>query len=189
MPDVMADAIRRVLDGDRDAFAMLVDEHQRMLTSFAAFRVPDRSIVDEVVQQTFIRAYEQLEDFRIGDDFAVWLRVICGYMIRTEMTRRHREFKSSAEHRERIRARLLERSLACAPVPPEGDLNSALAACIEGLPEKQAALVRQRYAEEMSVRDLAESLGKTVNWTTTTLYRIRASLRGCIERRLFAGRA
>jgi DNA-directed RNA polymerase specialized sigma24 family protein len=77
--------IQQILAGDRDAYAELVDEHQSMLLAYAAYRVPDRDLAEEVTQQTFIRAYEQLADFRTDQDFGVWLRVICRYMILAEL--------------------------------------------------------------------------------------------------------
>src|ERR1051326_9389249 len=64
-------SIKKVLSGDRDAYAAIVAEYQEMLLAYAAFRVPDRALVDEVVQQTFIRAYEQLADYKSDKDFGI----------------------------------------------------------------------------------------------------------------------
>jgi len=77
--------LRKVLSGDRDAYSEIVAEHQGMLLAYAAFRIPDAALVDEVVQQTFIRAFEQLRDFQPDKDFGIWLRSICRFMIMAEL--------------------------------------------------------------------------------------------------------
>jgi len=48
-----------------------------MLLSFALYRLPAREEAIEAVQDSFIRAYQQLADFRLNADFGVWLRSIC----------------------------------------------------------------------------------------------------------------
>jgi len=92
--------LRRVLSGDRDAYSEIVAEHQDMLLAYAAFRLPDAALVDEVVQQTFIRAFEQLRDFQTDKDFGVWLRSICRFMILAELKRATRDRQNKDNYQE-----------------------------------------------------------------------------------------
>lgn len=54
-----------------------------MIFAYAVFRVPDAARVDEIVQRKFIRAYEQLANFKADQDLGVWLRAICRFVIPT----------------------------------------------------------------------------------------------------------
>ncbi|HLY73106.1 MAG TPA: sigma factor, partial [Planctomycetota bacterium] len=103
--------LQRVLSGDRDAYSGIVAQYQEMLLAYAAFRVPDAGLVDEVVQQTFIRAFEQLRDFQVDKDFGVWLRSICRFMILAELKRASRDRTNKDNYQEHLRSELLGEAL------------------------------------------------------------------------------
>lgn len=71
------ETVRRVLAGEKEQYAAIVAKYQDMLLAYAAFRVPDGDLASEVVQQSFIRAYEQLGSFDPAKDFGACLRTIC----------------------------------------------------------------------------------------------------------------
>ncbi len=177
----LEELLRRVRDGDRDAYGDVVRLHQDMLLAYAAFRVPDPVLVDEVVQQTFIRAYEQLDGFRPGQDFGTWLRAICKFMILAELKRLSRERRNRESYREALRAGLLDEALAAAESSPDSDALSALRRCLEKLQETSRALVVSRYQKALKVDEIARELGQSAAWVATTLFRIRGILRACVE--------
>lgn len=183
MPDPL---IARVRAGDREAYAAVVEAHQDMLVAWASFLLPDRDAAEEVAHRTFIRAYEQLDDFDDSRDFAIWLRAICRSLAQGELTRRRRERRNLGNAREA----LLQQVLAAAPpVESDGDRLEALRRCLAGLDDPLRALVQARYADGCPVAEAASRLGRTVTWVTTTLGRVRERLRTCVERRLAGGGA
>jgi RNA polymerase sigma-70 factor (ECF subfamily) len=177
----LEETLRRVRAGDREAYSEIVRAYQDMLLAYAAFRVPDPALVDEVVQQTFIRAYEQLDAYRPGKDFGVWLRAICRFMILAELKRACRERENRREYRERLKLRLLEEALRAADGGAEGDLRDRLARCLERLQETSRALLRYRYEQLLKVEDIARRMGQSTAWVATTLFRIRETLRECLR--------
>lgn len=67
-----ADIVRRVLDGDVNAYARLVDAHAAQIIGIAARHVPpDRAA--EVAHETFVRAYERLSTYKGESPFVHWL--------------------------------------------------------------------------------------------------------------------
>lgn len=181
-----ADLIRRVQGGDTEAYADLVRRHQTMLLTYAAYTLGDQALVDEVVQQAFVSAYEQLGDFRQTSDFATWLRVICRYAILTALKRQSRELRRHASIDQEFEA-VVARAAAEDPAEPgETDPLAALQLCMEQLPQTAADLVRRRYVDGLSPVEIADALGRNAGWAATTLHRIRARLRACIEERLGA---
>jgi RNA polymerase sigma-70 factor, ECF subfamily len=175
------DLLRRVLAGDREAYSAVVAEHQDMLLAYAAFRVPDAALVDEVVQQTFIRAFEQLAEYRTDKDFGVWLRAICRFMILAELKRVTRERDNRESYREHLQVKLLGAALDRAGSAADDDLSERLRACLSKLQETSRTLVSCRYQQVMKLDEIARRMGQSIAWVATTLFRVRETLRKCVE--------
>ena len=177
------ETIARIRDGDLDAYEAVVRQYQGMLLGYAANRLPGIDAAQEVVQLTFIRAYEELAEYQPERDFGVWLCVICKHFILTELERQRRELRNLENASHALRLRVGE-AMANIDDGSQPELLSALRECLKELQKQSAAVVRLRYEERQSCQSIAQSLGRTVTWVTSTLSRSRKSLRQCIESRL-----
>ena len=65
--------VRRVVAGDTEAFAILVDRYYARCTRYAAHVVGNREDAEEAVQDAFVRAYRALGDYDERDRFSAWL--------------------------------------------------------------------------------------------------------------------
>ena len=175
-----AATLKRVLAGDRDAYSGIVAEHQDMLLAYAAFRIPDAALVDEVVQQTFIRAYEQIRDFQPDKDFGIWLRSICRFMILAELKRATRDRQNKDNYQEHLKVRLLGEALQRGESQADEDVLRRLKGCLGRLQQTARSLVTLRYQELLKVEEIAGRLGQSATWVATTLFRVRETLRKCI---------
>jgi len=151
-----------------------------MLLAYAAFRVPDAALVDEVVQQTFIRAYEQLKDFQTDKDFGVWLRSICRFMILAELKRATRDRQNKDNYQDHLKVRLLGEALERGDSGADEDVLRRLKGCMGRLQQTARSLVTLRYQELLKVDEIASRLGQSATWVATTLFRVRETLRKCI---------
>lgn len=68
-----AAVVAQVLAGDRDAFRVLVDRHGRSLYRLAYRMTGDHQDSEEIVQETFLRAYKALERFEMRSNFGTWI--------------------------------------------------------------------------------------------------------------------
>lgn len=184
MPDPR---IAKILAGNREAYAHVVEEHQNMLMAYASFLAADREMAEELAHCTFIRAWERLADFDQERDFATWLRAICRSLAQGELTRRRRALHNLGNARDVIRHQVLESAIEGIPETADGDRLLALQRCLEGLAEEQRDLLLARYHDGCQVADAAQRLGRSVTWVTTTLSRLRERLRTCVEQRLVRG--
>jgi len=175
--------IENILSGDLDAYEAVVRQYQGTLLGYAAHRLPDIDAAQEVVQLTFIRAYEQLDDYQPERDFGIWLCVICKHFILTELERQRRESRNLEKFSHALRLRIGEEMVSAAN-DGQHDLLPALRECLKNLQTQAASVVRLRYEERQSCRSIAESLDRTVTWVTSTLSRSRKVLRMCVESRL-----
>jgi RNA polymerase sigma-70 factor (ECF subfamily) len=176
------DTIKYIQSGDLDAYEAVVRQYQGMLLGYAAHRLPDIDAAQDVVQLTFIRAYEQLDEYQPERDFGVWLCVICKHFILTELERQRRESRNLEKFSHALRLRVGEEMVSAAD-EDQRDLLSALRECLKNLQTQSASVVRLRYEERQSCQSIAESLNRTVTWVTSTLSRSRKALRQCIDSR------
>jgi RNA polymerase sigma-70 factor (ECF subfamily) len=177
------ETIEKILNGDLDVYETVVRQYQGMLLGYAAHRLLDVNAAQDVVQLTFIRVYEQLNEYQPDRDFGVWLCVICKHFILTELERQRRESRNLEKFNHALRLRVGE-EMASARDDGQRDLLSALRECLKTLQAQAASVVRLRYDERQSCQSIAASLDRTVTWVTSTLSRSRRALRACIESRL-----
>ena len=176
------EVVARVLAGDVDAYGILVRRYQDLVLGIACQRLGDATEARDITQLTFLRAYEQLDEFRTGADFGTWLCVIARYMILTELERRKRQARNLGKHQTELRDLIEEGLLRDLDEEEEAaEKLAALRRCIGELQSKAATLVRLRYLEERSCREIASLENRTVTWVTTTLSRVRSTLRACLE--------
>jgi len=178
----MNDATKReILDGDLDAYGDVVREHQGMLLGYALRRLGDWTQAEEVVQLTFIRACQKLDEFDPNKEFGVWLCVTCKYLILTELEKQRRAVKNQSNYRE-----VLELEIATAAADDmdpdfKRDQLAALQTCVGKLQPETTDLVALRYFKKRSCKEIAAEKNRSVTWVTSTLSRVRRTLRECIE--------
>src|ERR1700741_1572070 len=68
-----AAVVAQVLAGDKDAFRLLVERHSRSVYRVAYRMTNDREDSEEIVQETFLRAYKSLDRFELRANFGTWL--------------------------------------------------------------------------------------------------------------------
>lgn len=185
-PEVLDQVIERVLSGDKEAYAEIVAEFQDMLMAFAAFRVADGDMADEVVHQTFIRAYEQLDRFQRNKDFGQWLRTICKYMIMAELKKSSSDSYNRRNYGEHIRGVLAQTSEECVDNDDSSDTAKILDACLRNLPERSQAMLQMRYEQKLPASQISAEFGQSEGWVATTLFRLRGELKRCVEQRMKA---
>lgn len=181
---MLQETIRKVLAGDKDAYSAIVAEHQDMLLAYAGFRAPDRDLADEVVHETFIRAYSQLGEYDPERDFGTWLRTICKFVLMTELKRSARERKSREGFREHIRRQLRDLAFERRQSVADADTLGLLKDCLGGLGPSQRKLLEHRYGRRATTGEIARLFGRSAAWVATTLFRIRGALRECMERHM-----
>lgn len=176
----MDQVIDRVLRGDHEAYGEIVEQHYSMLLVFANYRLADSHLAEDVVQQTFIRAYEQLAEFRIGSDMGVWLRSICRFLALGALKSKLRDRDNRAKYRTHLEAHLAQQAIE--NQEEDGDVLELLKGCRENLSVSAGEAVTLKYDEDYSVKDIATRLERSVSWVTTTLSRARKLLRDCVEK-------
>jgi RNA polymerase sigma-70 factor (ECF subfamily) len=181
MPPTETDQIiLRVLSGDIDAYAEIVRGYQHEVWKVVAALLLDTQRTEDLVQQSFIQAYQHLHRFQPGRDFAPWIKAIARNVVREQMR---------AQSREGRRLELYYNhwlQFYNAPASTERDelLREALENCAGKLPPAASEMIQLRYHRALSFSEIAATLGRTVEATRQALSRIRLALRDCIEKEI-----
>lgn len=178
-----SEIITAIRAGDRDAFAALVERYQRTLYYFVVGKVADDTEAKDIVQKSFVAAFQNLGDFRLGESFFAWLKGIALNHCRNEW----RRYQSQA----RLAGRLLdekraELELASFDVrPDDGERRiAALRQCLEKLSPDEQVVVEMRFVQELSLAAIGEQVGRGAEAVRLFLYRVRQRLADCVKKRL-----
>jgi RNA polymerase sigma-70 factor (ECF subfamily) len=82
--------VLRALGGDRDAFGVLVQRYQRLVFRIVGGFLANRADVEEVAQETFLRAFAGLSGFKLGSPFGPWIARIATHASYDRLRRRQR---------------------------------------------------------------------------------------------------
>ncbi|MDA3926026.1 MAG: sigma-70 family RNA polymerase sigma factor [Kiritimatiellae bacterium] len=181
--DIESD-IQAAKTGDMTAYGRLIRSHEKMLLVFATYRIPVREEACEAVQDTFIRAYEQIGDFRTGADFGVWLRSICRYMVLNRITEYTRRRKKHDNYKEQLSILAVNQVSSTVIDDPTIDPLAQLTECMSKLNDQSRELITDRYHNTLSIHEISKKTGRTNTWVTSTLHRVRSVLKTCIEKHI-----
>ncbi len=178
-----AEIIAAVRAGDRDGFGALVEQYQRTLYYFVVGKVADDTEAKDIVQKTFVTAFQNLGDFRLGESFFAWLKGIALNHCRNEWRR--------CQSQARLAGRLLEEKraeLEIASFDGRADESerrvAALRQCLQQLGPQEQAVIEMRFVQELPLTAIGEQLGRGAEAARLFLYRIRQRLADCVKKRL-----
>jgi RNA polymerase sigma-70 factor, ECF subfamily len=175
--DALVEAVKA---GKADAYDEIVRQHQVAVRAFLATYCPNWEIVDDLAQQTFMWAYEHLNEYRTGTKFQAWLKAIARNTLLAELKSRKRHSGRYRKFVEFVVTTSEQVELEKADVEEDG-VQSVVSQCLAKLPEDARQLLRWRYEDDIATRELAEKVNKTETALRGTLFRLRRLLKRCIE--------
>ncbi len=178
-----AECVAAVLNGAREAFAHIVRCYHQRLYFCVVGKVSDASEAEEIVQKTFVSAFQSLVAFDPAQPLFPWLRGIAVNHCRDAWKHAARQANLKMRLLAAKRAEL-QLGLLDGLKPDEERRLVALRKCLEGLSEPEQKAIQMRYVDELPLSTVGQGLGKTSEAARLFLYRIRARLAECIERRL-----
>lgn len=151
--------IEKVRDGNRQAFTELMRRYQNRVYWVARRIVGSHDAADDIVQETFIKAFFGLGDFRGSSSFYTWLYRIA-VNLSLNAVRKNQVVKY-------LRQSEIVNRLFPAPDSPDRlveqqELESQLDKAVASLPEKQRAVFVMRYYEGMSYEEISQVLKTSI---------------------------
>ncbi|HSL31523.1 MAG TPA: sigma-70 family RNA polymerase sigma factor [Anaerolineales bacterium] len=182
MPDAEQHLVQRARNGDHEAFAALVTEYQRYVYTLALRMLKNEEEALDLAQETFVRAWTALPNFRGQSKFRTWLYRITTNLCYNRLPGLRRSLSDLGND---VIAELPETNPTF-DNPAHGleshELRAYLHRAIDDLDEKYRLLISLRYQHEMSYEEIAGMLNLPLGTVKTGLFRAREQLRQALER-------
>jgi RNA polymerase sigma-70 factor (ECF subfamily) len=149
--------------GDHAAFEKLIRHYQRMIHSVTYRMTGSLADAEDLAQETFIRAFQQLASYRGEARFSSWL---CRVAMNACLNWRHREVRRAEIHKQWATESIPTNSTDATDTGMDGE-SQRVQAALDRLPAKQRAAMILTVYQEMNHAEAARSLGcseATVSW-------------------------
>lgn len=162
------DLVNATLDGDRKAFAILVERYEPSVRAVALSVLQDAHLAQDAAQDAFVKAYEKLGHLRRAEAFGPWLLKISRRCALNTVRQPRQMPVSECDLGQEESAHLLDE-----------DKERLLAAIVRlGKAERQVIMLR--YFGGHSVKEVADMIGRNVGTVTKQLSRAHARLRALL---------
>lgn len=171
------DIIQSVLQGNKAAYAVLVERYQSYVYTIINRLIPVREEAEDVSQEVFVKAYLSLAGFKGTSKFSTWLYTIA-HTTAISHLRRSRPDVVFAE--ESTIANIADRQPEY--LQPNHSLRIAVNSCIKQLPPDDAEIITLFYLAEQSIEEIGMIMKMEPNTAKVKLHRARQKLKDIVER-------
>ena len=171
--------ISQYQNGDQNSLVCLIQRHQKELFSFIYYKLLDDDLANDVFQDTFMKLIVTLKEKRYNEEgkFILWAKRIAHNLIIDHYRLKAKNIKVSETTYENEEFSIFD--LIREPSENIEDqlvlqqINSDLARMLQYLPENQQEVIKLRFFDGLSFKDIAEQTETSIN---TTLGRVRYAL-------------
>src|SRR5690349_8512425 len=173
--------ISKVLAGDQQAYAGLVDRYQNYVFTLTLRFTKNREDAEEVSQDIFVKAYRSLADFKGAAKFSTWLYTIVNTTCITFLRKKRLDIKSLDDEKTFEVADSQDSGFR-ANVVEQKSRQSMVNQAIAMLNPDDAEIITLFYKNEQSLEEIGQILGLEVNTAKVRLHRARGRLKEKMEK-------
>ncbi|MEE9343009.1 MAG: RNA polymerase sigma factor RpoE [Gammaproteobacteria bacterium] len=175
-----AELVRRVQDGDKSAFDILVRKYEHKLANVIGRYIRDHSEVLDVSQEAFIKAYRALPNFRGDSAFYTWLYRIAintakNYLVASGR-RPPRDDIEASEAEQYDGASSLKEYATPERILMKNELEATIQSAIEHLPEDLRTAIILRELEGFTYEEIAETMECPIGTVRSRIFRAREAI-------------
>ncbi len=168
--------IKQCLNGDADQYAVLVDRHSAMAFNIAYRIVGDAEAAKDMAQESFISAYNALENFRFGSKFSSWL-----YRIVVNKCRDHLRAAQKTAALDEIAELVPARGQTPEQSSSSRQTGDMIQKALSALPVDHREVIVLKHVEGLDYGEIADILGVGVNALKVRAHRGRERLKELLE--------
>lgn len=173
-PRALEPNLERLVQGDREAFAQLVMFYNEALYRWVARLTGNSHAAEDLVQDTFVRAYQAITRLRPDTNLKAWLFRIAHNAYANWV--RNRKGRNST-----LPDEVLDTQAGPEELAQENETSQKLQQAIDKLPEEWKAALLLRIDEDMAFREMAIALGTTEETARWRVYKARQKLMETLE--------
>ena len=183
-----AELVRRALARDEAAVRAIMQANNRRLYRLARGILRNDAEAEDVVQDTYVRAFTHLEQFRGDSSLSTWLSRIAMNEALGRLRRQRPGVEWSTLEKSAPQAQIIPFPLASSDDPEKSmaqrEIQHVVEHAIDELPEPFRLVFITRVIEGMNVEETAEILGLKPETVKSRLHRARTMLRDIVERKI-----
>ncbi|HEX8707648.1 MAG TPA: RNA polymerase sigma factor [Pyrinomonadaceae bacterium] len=170
-----AEIVRRVCQGDDEAFRLIFERYAQRIVSFVFHLVGSYELAEELAQETFIRAYRNMERLRDASKLSSWLFGIAHNVVRESYPARQKEHRrvpiddplvgETRDEQPSLDGQLLGK-----------ELEQLVTGILEKLTEDQRLVFTLKVFQQRSYEEIAEITGFSIPNVKTVLHRARVEV-------------
>ena len=168
--------VARVRAGDEEAFRLIFDRYSRPVLSFIYDMVGDRSLAEDLAQETFVRAYRGLPGLREETKLSTWLFAIAKNCAREQLRSRRRN-EGNVELDAEPAFELRDHGRTPSGALLDKELSGVIQRALQKLDEDKRTVFTLKVLQQRSYEEIAEITGFSVGKLKTDLHRARAEMR------------
>ena len=171
-----------IIDGDTNAFEVLVNRYKDLVFTLTLRMLKNREEAEEVAQDTFIKAYKSLSRFKGDSKFSTWIYKIAYNTSLDRLKKNKKHFNDVAideftEHQVKTIDNALDHLVS-------KEREQSIQDCIALLPSDDSFLLTLYYFEDQSLEEISKTIGLAPNHVKVKLFRSRKKLATILKKRL-----
>lgn len=174
------DLVRQVLNGNRGAFQMLIDQHQTLVSHMVGRVIKRDEDHEEVCQDIFLRVYDRLNEFKFESKLSTWIATIAFRMSINFIKKKELQYVDQEGAEERLEQTLIDSDFP-ADLVLKKDSKAFLNKIIMLLPVQYRTVLTLYHLEEMTYPEIKEITGMPEGTVKNYLFRARKLLKERLE--------
>ncbi|RIA10364.1 RNA polymerase ECF family sigma subunit [Flavobacteriaceae bacterium MAR_2010_72] len=174
--------INQVIDGNTNAFAVLVDRYKDLVFTLALRMMKHREEAEEVAQDTFIKVFKSLDKFKGGSKFSTWIYKVAYNSCLDKIKSNKRKYNEVEINNHT--SNYIKTSNNAFDDLVEEERKQAIQECLNQLPSDDSFLLTLFYFEDQSLEEISSIIGLTPNNVKVKLFRARKKLAGILKERI-----
>ena len=165
-----------------DQFLSLVMAHQRRIHAFILSLVPNTHDADDLLQETTLTMWRKYDSYEPGTDFLAWAFAVARFEV---LSHRQKYARAKTLFNDDLLEELVQDT---ATRTSEFDAwEDALSTCLAKLKPEDQQLIKMRYQGGMTIKAVAQKIGRPVQGMYKVMARIHGALSDCAKQQLREG--
>jgi RNA polymerase sigma-70 factor (ECF subfamily) len=174
------DIIQSILAGDKNQFALIVEEHKNLVYSLLLRMTDNHEEANDLAQEVFIKVFRQLKQFKRKSKLSTWIYKITYFHGLAYLRKQKRWFVSSSD------IDISSDKDAHEDIAMD-EFKGHISACIQKLKPLERTAITLFYLEEMQVKEVAEIMNISESYVKVTVHRAKKRLKELIKKEYYEG--
>jgi RNA polymerase sigma-70 factor (ECF subfamily) len=174
--------IEEILNGNKNLFSVLQKKYSKVISSLIRKMIKDEDDVEDLVQETFIKAYKALDRYQSNYTFSAWIYKIASNTCIDFLRKKRLNIISidvpigGSDEDEGMTFEIEDNSYQPDVEYINNERRNALFSSIEQLPEKYRIIIKMRHEDELDYNEISDKLNIPLGTVKAHLFRARKLL-------------